>query len=101
MAKRSTIIKNDKRKKMSLLQKDKRKQLKTLAFDENLSFEERLQAQQKLSQMPRNGSLVRFRNRCSLTGRPRGNLRKFGLSRNKLRELASWGQIPGLVKSSW
>lgn len=74
-----------------------------MAISDNaeLSFEERLNAQTKLSQMPRDGSVSRQRRRCALTGRPRGNLRKFGMSRIAVRELASWGQIPGLIKSSW
>ena len=101
MAKQSLILRNAKRKKISQLHKEKRqKVLKTLK-DQTLSFEERLEAQIKLSQMPRDGSATRQRNRCALTGRPRGNFRKFGLSRIAVRDLASWGQIPGLIKSSW
>lgn len=101
MAKKSLTLRNEKRKKLSVLQKAKRVKLQSIAKDESASFEERLAAQVKLSQMPRDGSPVRYRNRCSLSGRPRGNLRKFGLSRIAVRELASWGQIPGLIKSSW
>lgn len=101
MAKQSSIRKNKKREKVAQLHKGKRLQLSNTAKDQNLSFEERLIAQIKLSEMPRDGSRIRYRNRCALTGRPRGNFRKFGLSRIALRELASWGQIPGLVKSSW
>ena len=101
MAKQSLIKRNQKREKLSQLQKAKRLNLSNAAKDSNLPFEERLVAQIKLSEMPRDGSVSRYRNRCSLSGRPRGNFRKFGLSRIALRELASWGQIPGLVKSSW
>jgi small subunit ribosomal protein S14 len=101
MAKKSSIIKNNNRKELSRLHKEKRQKVISISKDESLPFEERLIAQIKLSQMPRNGSLIRHRNRCALSGRPRGNLRKFGLSRIAVRELASWGQIPGLIKSSW
>lgn len=101
MAKKSLIRRNEKRKNISILQKAKRIKLSSAAKDEALPFEERLVAQIKLSEMSKNGSKIRYRNRCSLSGRPRGNFRKFGLSRIALRELASWGQIPGLVKSSW
>lgn len=101
MAKKSLTRRNKKREKLSSLHRVKRQKLITLSADENLSFEERLIAQTKLSQMPRDGSLCRHRRRCAITGRPRGNLRKFGMSRIAVRELASWGQIPGLIKSSW
>ena len=101
MAKNCLKIRNERRKKLSVLHKVKRQQLLDLTKDETLSFEERLAAQTKLTQMPRDGSVARYRNRCALSGRPRGNFRKFGLSRIALRDLASWGQIPGLVKSSW
>ncbi len=101
MAKKSLTIRNEKRKKLASLHKAKRQKLKEISQDSSLAFEERLAAQSKLSSMPRDGSVIRYRNRCSLTGRPRGNLRKFGVSRITLRELASWGQIPGLTKSSW
>ncbi len=101
MAKKSSIKKNEKRKRISQLHKAKRQKLLDIADKESLPFEERLEAQIKLSQLPRDGSKIRYRNRCALSGRSRGNLRKFGLSRIAVRELASWGQIPGLIKSSW
>jgi small subunit ribosomal protein S14 len=101
MAKKSSILKNNRRKELSQTQKAKRQKVTAIAKDESLSFEERLVAQIKLSEMPRDGARIRHRNRCALSGRPRGNFRKFGLSRIALRELASWGQIPGLIKSSW
>jgi small subunit ribosomal protein S14 len=75
--------------------------LKAAAKDSALSAEERFAARMKLAKMPRNGSTTRIRLRCELTGRPRGNYRKFGLSRIAVRDLASTGQIPGMVKSSW
>lgn len=101
MAKKSLIRRNHKREKLASLHKAKRENLTATLKDESASFEDRLNAQIKLSQMPRDGSRSRYRNRCGLTGRPRGNLRKFGMSRIAVRELASWGQIPGLIKSSW
>ncbi|HLD76833.1 MAG TPA: 30S ribosomal protein S14 [Rickettsiales bacterium] len=101
MAKKCLKIRNERREKLARIQGAKRVKLKEIAKDNDASFEERIEAQTKLSQMPRDGSYIRYRNRCKLSGRPRGNLRKFGLSRIAVRELASWGQIPGLVKSSW
>jgi small subunit ribosomal protein S14 len=101
MAKKSLIRRNKRREKLSHLYEGKRSDLLKIIKDQSSSFEDRLVSQIKLSEMPRDSSFSRFRNRCSLTGRPRGNFRKFGLSRIALRELASWGQIPGLIKSSW
>ena len=101
MAKQSLTLRNQRRKKLSILHREKRASILTVLKNQEASFEDRLNAQIKLSQMPRDGSVARYRNRCALTGRPRGNLRKFGLSRMQVRELASWGQIPGLIKSSW
>lgn len=101
MAKKSSIQKNENRKKLSQLHKAKRQKLIDIADNQTLPFEARLEAQIKLSELPRDGSKSRYRNRCALSGRPRGNFRKFGLSRIALRELASWAQVPGLVKSSW
>lgn len=101
MAKQSLTLRNQRRKKLSILHKEKRASILAVLNNKEASFEDRLNAQIKLSQMPRDGSVTRYRNRCALTGRPRGNLRKFGLSRMQVRELASWGQIPGLIKSSW
>ena len=101
MAKKSLIRRNAKRLKLSNSQKIKRDNLKKIIKNNTISFSERLLAQTKLSELARDGSRIRFRNRCALSGRPRGNLRKFGLSRIAVRELASWGQIPGLIKSSW
>jgi len=101
MAKKSSIEKNNRRRKMVARLAGKRAELKRVATDESLSLEERFQARLKLAEMPRNSSAVRIRNRCELTGRPRGVYRKLRVSRIALRELGSSGLIPGLVKSSW
>jgi small subunit ribosomal protein S14 len=101
MAKKSSVNKNEKRAKMAKRFAGKRARLKGIALDRNAPEDERFAAQLKLSEMPRNSSPVRYRNRCELTGRPRAVYRKFKLSRIALRELASAGQIPGMVKSSW
>lgn len=101
MAKLSSVEKNNRRARMAKRDAKKRGELKAIIMDKEVTMEERFAAQMKLSAMPRNGAQVRFRNRCELTGRPRGNYRKFKLCRIKLRELGSFGQIPGLVKSSW
>jgi small subunit ribosomal protein S14 len=101
MAKKSAIEKNEKRKRLVLRYAAKRDRLRTIARDRSLPPEERFQAYLKLAEMPRNGAAVRVRNRCKVSGRPRGNYRKFKISRIALRDLASIGQIPGMVKSSW
>lgn len=101
MAKLSSIEKNNRRKRMTKSHAARRAELKATVMNKDLPMEERFAAQIKLAAMPRNGAKVRIRNRCELTGRPRGNYRKFKLCRIKLRELGSFGQIPGLVKSSW
>ncbi len=101
MAKTSAIEKNNKRKRMVRKYATKRAALKAIMVDQNLPPEERFHARIKLAGLPRDSSPVRVRLRCELTGRPRGNYRKFRLSRIALRELASIGQIPGMVKSSW
>ena len=101
MAKTSSIEKNKRREKMAKQYAPKRAKLKAMAVDNKLSPEERFGARLKLAKLPRNSSPTRIRNRCELTGRPRAVYRKFKLSRIALRELASAGQIPGMVKSSW
>ncbi len=101
MAKLSSIQKNLYRKKLIQKYKSKRDNLKTKIKDKNLPLEERISLQNKLNDLPRNGSAIRHRNRCEITGRPRGNYRKFGLSRIKFRELSMTGDLPGVVKSSW
>ncbi len=101
MAKTSMIQREVKRAKMVKKYARKRSELKAIIADVNKSEEERYNAQLKLQALPRNASPCRQRNRCRLTGRPHGYYRKFGLSRNKLREHAMKGDIPGLVKASW
>ncbi len=101
MAKKSAIEKNNRRMRMVKKYAAKRAQLRAVARDRSLPPEERFQAYLKLAKLPRNGAPSRVRNRCELTGRPRGYYRKFRLSRIALRELGSVGQIPGMVKSSW
>ena len=101
MAKLSSINKNNKRIKLSERLFAKRKKLKSIIMDKKLPLEERFKAQQKLSQLPRNSAKNRIRNRCQITGRPRGVYRKWKISRIALRELASFGKIPGMPKSSW
>ena len=101
MAKTSAVERNKKRERMVKQQAARRSRLKDAACDESLPLEERFAARLKLAEMPRNSSPVRLRNRCSLSGLPRGSYRKFTLSRIALRNLASTGQIHGMVKSSW
>lgn len=101
MAKTSAVEKNKRRERLSKLHASKRAELKSIVMDRSRPVEERFEATLKLAQLPRNGARNRVRLRCELTGRPRGNYRKFKLSRNMLRELASSGQIPGVVKASW
>lgn len=101
MAKKSRVETNKKRKKLRDKYAAKRKALKKIVNDKTLPAEERYKARMKLNKLPRNSSPVRVRGRCELTGRPRGNFRKFGICRNMLRELCAWGLIPGLKKSSW
>ena len=101
MAKLSLI--NRQLKRESLVKKfaKKRAELQAVIDDQSRSEEERYQARLKLQQLPRNSSPTRLRNRCELTGRPRGTFRKFGLGRNKLREKAMRGEVPGITKASW
>ena len=101
MAKLCQINRNKKREKMVAKYATKRAALKAVIADKNSSDEEKFEATLKLAKLPRNSSKVRVHNRCELTGRPRGNYRRFKLSRIKIRELASEGQIPGATKSSW
>ncbi len=101
MAKTSNVERNNKRRRMVKSLGNKRKKLKAIIMDRDTTDEDRFAAVLKLAQVPRNSSKVRIRNRCELTGRPRATYRKFKMARNKLRELASKGQIPGMVKSSW
>jgi small subunit ribosomal protein S14 len=101
MAKTSQVNRNAKRERMAGRDKGKRAALKSIVMDRTLPVEDRFDATLKLAQLPRNGAKVRVRLRCELTGRARANYRKFKLCRIALRDLASSGQIPGMVKSSW
>ena len=101
MAKKSSIEKNNRRRKLAARYHERRTKLRAIARDENVSLEERFQAQLKLAELPRNSSPNRIRNRCEITGRPRAYYRKLRMSRIALRQLGSAGLIPGLVKSSW
>jgi small subunit ribosomal protein S14 len=101
MAKKSSIEKNERRRRMAKSLSGRRSRLKAIAGDKSKPMEERFAAALKLAQLPRNSSATRIRNRCEVTGRPRGYYRKLKLSRIALRELGAKGLIPGLVKSSW
>jgi small subunit ribosomal protein S14 len=101
MAKTSSIERNKKRERLAKKYAARRAKLRALALNEALPLEERFGARLKLAQLPRNSSPTRYRNRCELTGRPRGFYRKVKLSRIAMRDLASKGQIPGMIKSSW
>lgn len=101
MAKKSATEKNNRRQRLVKQYANKRAKLKAIVNDRSLPPEERFAAQLKLAELPRNSAAVRVRNRCEVSGRPRGYYRKFKMSRIALRELGSQGQIPGLVKSSW
>lgn len=101
MAKTSAINRNNKRKTLAKRFANKRAKLNEIVHDKKVSAEERFNATLKLASLPRNSAETRERNRCELTGRPRGFFRKFNLCRNMLRKLASEGQLPGVTKSSW
>jgi small subunit ribosomal protein S14 len=101
MAKLALINRDKKRRKTVVKYAARRAALLAIINDSRRSDEDRQEAREKQQQLPRNASPVRLRNRCSLTGRPRGVFRKFGLGRNKLREIALRGEIPGLIKASW
>ena len=101
MAKKSAIHRNLKRVRLIEKYSGKRKQLKAILADPETSDEDFYKAQAKLTKLPKNSSPIRSRNRCSVTGRPRAFIRRFGLSRIAFRELTSQGKIPGVTKSSW
>lgn len=101
MSKISSVERNKKRARMAGQAAAKRARLKAIVMNRETSPEDRFEASLKLAEMPRNSSKVRIRLLCEITGRPRGNYRKFKICRNKLRELGNLGQIPGMVKSSW
>lgn len=101
MAKKSMVAREKKRMRTVAKYADKRKQLKAILANAQAPSEEKHSAQLALQNLPRNASPIRLRNRCAITGRPRGYYRKFGLGRNKLREFAMRGEVPGIVKASW
>jgi len=101
MAKLALINRNEKRKKLVAKFAKKRDALQAILDDPKASEETRYEARLKIQALPRNANKTRVRNRCALTGRPRGVYRKFGLGRNKLREFAMRGEVPGIVKASW
>ena len=101
MAKKSMIARESKRTKLVKQHSEKRAVLKKTILSEESSFDEKMDAMTALQKLPRDSSPARQRNRCRITGRPHGYYRKFGLSRNKLREAAMRGDVPGLVKASW
>ena len=101
MAKKSVKYRNIKRENMVNRDAEKRAALKAIITNEELDFADRMAARDKLNKLPKNGASVRLQSRCQLTGRPHGVYRKFKLCRNKFREMASAGQLPGVTKSSW
>ncbi len=101
MAKTSAVVKNERRIKLAKKYASKRAKLKAIAADQTLPANEQFEARLKLQKIPRNSNPNRIKNRCGITGRPRGYYRKFGMSRIALRELASNALIPGVTKSSW
>ncbi|MCP5274352.1 MAG: 30S ribosomal protein S14 [Burkholderiales bacterium] len=101
MAKKAIINRNLKRQKLVLKYAERRKQLNEKIRDMSLTEDERFEVRLQLQSLPRNSSPVRLRNRCAITGRPRGVYSKFGLGRSKLRDIAMSGKIPGIIKASW
>ena len=101
MAKTSKVAKNNKRLETSNFYYEKRRELLKIIKDPDSSYDDKREAQKKIGKMPRDASATRHRNRCQVTGRPRGTLRKFGLSRNTFRDLALKGELPGIKKASW
>ena len=101
MAKTSKVAKNNKRFETSNIYYEKRRELLKIIKDPESSYDDKREAQKKIAKMPRDASATRHRNRCQVTGRPRGTLRKFGMSRNTFRDLALKGELPGIKKASW
>jgi small subunit ribosomal protein S14 len=101
MAKTSKIVKNNKREAAVNQYYDRRQELLKIIKDPETSYDQKRDAQRKIAKMPRDASATRHRNRCQVTGRPRGTLRKFGMSRNTFRDLALKGELPGIKKASW
>jgi small subunit ribosomal protein S14 len=101
MAKKSKVARNQQRKAMADKFRVRRDELRARSKDLKLALEERMEARAALAQLPRNSSPTRYRHRCQITGRSRGNYRKFGICRNLLRRMAHRGELPGCTKSSW
>ena len=101
MAKKSKVAKNNQRAEKIVFYADERRDLLKVIKDPDATYEEKREAQKRISKMPRDASATRYRNRCEITGRPRGNLRKCGMCRNSMRELALKGELPGIKKASW
>ena len=101
MAKTSKIVKNNKRETAVNQYYDRRQELLKIIKNPETSYDQKRDAQRKIAKMPRDASATRHRNRCQVTGRPRGTLRKFGMSRNTFRDLALKGELPGIKKASW
>lgn len=101
MAKTSKVVKNNERERLVGVYADRRNKLLKIIKDPNTSYDEKREAQKKIAKMPRDASATRHRNRCQVTGRPRGTLSKFGMSRNTFRHLALNGELPGIKKASW
>lgn len=101
MAKKSKVAKNNQRAEKVIFYAEERRELLKIIKDPDATYEEKRDAQKRISRMPRDASATRHRNRCEITGRPRGNLRKFGMCRNVMRELALKGELPGIKKASW
>ena len=101
MAKKSKVAKNNQRAEKVIFYAEERRELLKIIKDPDATYEEKRDAQRRISKMPRDASATRHRNRCEITGRPRGNLRKFGMCRNVMRELALKGELPGIKKASW
>ena len=101
MAKKSKVAKNNQRAEKVIFYAEERRELLKVIKDPDATYEEKRDAQRRISRMPRDASATRHRNRCEITGRPRGNLRKFGMCRNVMRELALKGELPGIKKASW
>ena len=101
MAKKSSVARNEKRRRMAEQYTQKREALKTVLKDSSSTVEERIEARSELSKLPRNSNPIRVRNRCQITGRTHGYIRYFGLSRIAFREMAHAGELPGVKKASW
>lgn len=101
MARKSVLIRNERRKRLVERYAERRKSLRATLKDPGASFDDKMRAQEEMQKLPRDSCAARYRNRCRITGRPRGVYRRFGISRTVLRELTMNGDVPGVTKSSW